>query len=75
MGACKVTNNNIGDYYEISECADRIYIGRTLSDEFTGSRYTKSLKGGNAKAKANASTAIPELIQIATNPKWEEVFI
>ena len=33
---------------------------------------TKSLKGANAKAKANASTAIPELIQIATNPKWEE---
>lgn len=62
----------IGDYYEISESADRIYIGKTLSDEFTGSKYTKSLKGGNAKAKANASTAIPELIQIATNPDWEE---
>ncbi len=62
----------IGDCYEISESADRIYIGKTLSDEFTGSKYTKSLKGGNAKAKANASTAIPELIQIATNPDWEE---
>lgn len=62
----------IGDYYEISESADRIYIGKILSDEFTGSEYTKILKGGNAKAKANASTAIPELIQIATNPKWEE---
>lgn len=62
----------IGDYYEISESADKIYIGKTLSDEFTGSQYTKSLKGANAKAKANASTAIPELIQIAKNPKWEE---
>ena len=62
----------IGDCYEISESADRIYIGKTLSDEFTGSKYTKSLKGGNAKAKANASNAIPELIQIATNPDWEE---
>ena len=62
----------IGDYYEISESAVRIYIGRTLSDEFTASEYTKSLRGGNAKAKANAATAIPELIQIATKPKWEE---
>lgn len=28
--------------------------------------------GANAKAKANAATAIPELIQIASNPKFEK---
>ena len=28
--------------------------------------------GAVARAKANSATAIPELIQIATNPKWEE---
>lgn len=28
--------------------------------------------GAVAKAKENSATAIPELIQIATNPKWEE---
>lgn len=28
--------------------------------------------GANAKAKANAATAIPELIQIATNRTFEE---
>ena len=28
--------------------------------------------GANAKAKANAATAIPELIQIASNPAYEE---
>lgn len=28
--------------------------------------------GAVAKAKANSTTAIPELMQIATNPKWEE---
>lgn len=28
--------------------------------------------GANAKAKANAATAIPELIQIASNPSYEE---
>ncbi len=70
-GVKKYLEGYIGDYYEISESADRVYIGKTLSDEFTGSIYTKSLKGGNAKAKANASTAIPELIQIASNPQWE----
>lgn len=59
----------MGDSYEISESAERVYIGKTLSDEFTGSEFTKSLKGANAKAKANAATAIPELIQIALNPK------
>ena len=62
----------MGDSYEISESAERVYIGKTLSDEFTGSEFTKSLKGANAKAKANAATAIPELIQIALNPKWQE---
>lgn len=61
----------IGDFYEIEESAEKIYIGKTLSDEYAYSDYTKSLKGSNAKAKANASTAIPELIQIATNPRWE----
>ena len=60
----------MGDSYEISESAERVYIGKTLSDEFTGSEFTKSLKGANAKA--NAATAIPELIQIALNPKWQE---
>lgn len=28
--------------------------------------------GANAKAKANAATAIPELIQIATNPQFQD---
>ncbi len=28
--------------------------------------------GANAKAKTNAATAIPELIQIASNPAFEE---
>ena len=32
----------------------------------------KSLMGANAKAKANAATAIPELIQISSNPAFEE---
>lgn len=33
--------------------------------------YTKTLKGTNAKAKANAAQGIPQMIEIATNKKHE----
>lgn len=62
----------VGDYYEIEENAERIYIGSELPEEYTESESRKSLMGANAKAKANAATAIPELIQIAYNPAFEE---
>ena len=49
----------IGDIYYIAENNDEeIYIGRDLPSEYTGSIYTKRLKGTVAKAKANASTGI-----------------
>ena len=62
----------VGTYYEIGENAERIFIGSELPEEYTESESRKSLMGSNAKAKANAVTAIPELIQIATNPIYEE---
>nr|WP_300825951.1 hypothetical protein [uncultured Schaedlerella sp.] len=62
----------VGDYYEIEENAERIYIGNELPEEYTESESRKSLMGANAKAKANAATAIPELIQISSNPAFEE---
>ena len=62
----------VGDYYEIAENAERIFIGSELPEEYTESESRKSLMGANAKAKANAATAIPELIQIASNPTFEE---
>ncbi len=62
----------VGDYYEIVENAERIFIGNELPEEYTESESRKSLMGANAKAKANAATAIPELIQIASNPIFEE---
>lgn len=65
----------VGSCYEITETADRIYIGNDFPDEYTGSRDTKGLKG-NAKAKANAAQGISEIIQIAQNksfaPNYEE---
>ena len=62
----------VGDYYEIAENAEHIFIGNELPKEYTESESRKSLMGANAKAKANAATAIPELIQIASNPVFEE---
>ena len=49
----------------------KIFIGNEFTDEFSNSKSRKALHGAREKAKANSATAIPELIQIATNPKWE----
>lgn len=61
----------IGECYEIADTKDIIYIGSDLPDEYTGSKYTYSLKGTAAKAKANAAQGIPEILEIATNKKFE----
>ena len=57
----------IGLCYEITETAEKIYIGTDFPDEFTGSKDTAKLKGTLAKAKANAALGISELLEIATN--------
>lgn len=57
----------IGQYFEIAETSERIYIGTDFPDEFSHSQDTKGLRGANEKAKANISPALSELIQIATN--------
>ena len=66
----------VGEFYEIAENSEKIYIGNDFPDEFTGSKDTKSLKGAWAKAKANVAQGIPEIIQIATNqshaPNYEK---
>lgn len=55
----------IGEYFEICETAEKIYIGSDFPDEFCHSNDTHGLKGANTKAKANIAPAIGELIQIA----------
>lgn len=57
----------IGSCFEITESAEKIYIGTDFPDEFSRSNDTISLKGANEKAKANMITAVEELIQISTN--------
>ena len=47
-------------------------IGDDLPSEYSGSKYTHSIKGTNAKAKANAVQGIPEMIEIALGKYYRE---
>ncbi len=62
----------VGEFYEIEETCEKVYISKDFPDEFANSESRIALKGAAAKAKANASQAIPELIRIATNPKHSD---
>lgn len=64
----------IGKYYEISETAEKIYVGKDFPDEFTHGKDKIVLKGPNLKAKANAAQAVGKLIQIANNKSGSEDF-
>ena len=68
----KYLKSYVGDIYSIAEDNEIIYIGSELPSEYAGSVYTKKLKGADAKAKANAAQAIPEMIEIASNGVFEE---
>ena len=60
----------VGDFYTIASTGDVIYIGSDLPDEYCGSKYTNSLRGTNAKAKANATSGLPEMIEIAVGKHY-----
>lgn len=62
----------IGEFYEVEETAEKIFISSDFPDEYANSESRMALKGAVARAKANASQAIPELIQIATAPEYSE---
>lgn len=62
----------VGEFYEIADTRDIVYIGSDLPDEYTGSKYTYSLKGAAAKAKANAAQGIPEMLETASGKKFEQ---
>ena len=68
----KYLRQYVGEFYQIEDCNKMIYIGSDLPDEYTHSNYTRILKGVNAKAKANASQGLPELLKIATNEVYED---
>ena len=62
----------VGKHYTIVESEDTIYIGADFPDEFSGSKYTKNLRGTLAKAKANAVQGLPEMIAIASHKRFKE---
>ena len=62
----------VGDFCMVASTGDVIYIGADLPNEYSGSKYTHSLKGTNAKAKANATQGIPEMIEIALGKYYRE---
>lgn len=68
----KYLEDYVGELYQVAETQEAIYIGKEMPGEYAGSRYTFSLKGANAKAKANAAQGIPELICIASGKKHKE---
>jgi len=57
---------------QVIETNDVIHIGNEFPDEYSGSNYTRALKGTRAKAKANAAQAISRMIRFATNKKYKE---
>ena len=62
----------VGKEYFVREYNDKISIAGDFPDEYTESKYTKSLRGAFAKVKANASQIIEELISSAQNRRWIE---
>lgn len=52
----------VGELVEVVETGDIIYLGKDFPDEYSGSKYTRKMKGGRAKAKANAAQGIREMV-------------
>ena len=65
-------NTSLEQEYIVGETKEIIKIGSKFTSEYCGSNYTKKLRGALLKAKANAATIIPELINTAYNRRWIE---
>ena len=61
----------VGEAHIIDSTNDMVYIGVDLPEEYAHSNYTNTLKGANAKAKANATQGIPEMLLIANEKEYE----
>ena len=62
----------IGTKVRVQSNGDIIHIGSDFPEEFAESKYTKSLRGSAAKAKANAAQVIEEMLSLAENRRWVE---
>lgn len=64
----------VGNQYLVEETGDTVYVGTDFPDEYANSKDTIKSLGTIGKAKANASQAIPELIQSLSEIKHFENF-
>ena len=67
--------DHIGDVFTIIESGQKVYIGEDLPDEYTQSKYTTFLKNRDKKglrAKNKAIGGFGDMIEIATNRRWEK---
>ena len=67
----KYLKQYVGEAHIIESTNDMVYIGADLPEEYAHSNYTNTLKGANAKAKANAAQGIPEMLMIADEKEYE----
>lgn len=66
---------HIGEVYTIIESGQSVYIGKDLPAEYTQSKYTSYLRKENLsalRAKNKAVSGFGELIETATNRRWEK---
>jgi len=67
---------HIGDVYTIIESGQKVYIGEDLPKEFTQSKSTKRMVSNKKTEQLNAKNQsiqnVGELIEIATNRRWEK---
>ena len=66
---------HIGEVYTIIESGQKVYIGPDLPGEYTQSRYTSYLRNTDRagfRAKRKAIDGLGELIETATNRRWEQ---
>ena len=62
----------IGIKLKVEEDGEYIFVGKNFPDEYAYSDYTKKLRGGRAKAKANAAQGIKGLVKFASNRRNRE---
>lgn len=63
---------HIGEMYTIIESGQKVYIGKDLPGEFTQSKYTQGIDSRDRYAKNQSIQNVGELIEIATNKRWEK---
>lgn len=67
--------DHIGEVYTMLESGSKVYIGENLPSEYTQSEYTRALLRKSPKtltAKNKAIGSFGEMIEIATNRRWEK---